>query len=98
MVAGDGAHITQYTLSQYNNVVHESVAIGSRSTIGASCIVGANSTIGDKSSIKKSIVGKGCTIGNHVKVRHHVVALQYLPAVFSSVCHSYAGDQFGSNG
>eukprot|EP00897_Mesotaenium_endlicherianum_P009543 jgi/Mesen1/8617/ME000050S08030 len=72
-VAGDAVHLTGYTVSTHNNVLHESAQLGAKSTVGPHCMVGEGTAMGDKCSVKKSLVGRHCRIGSGVKVINSVV-------------------------
>jgi len=70
---GEAAHLTGYTLSQYDNVVDATAQLGQRATVGSACIVGERCVIGDKCSIKRSVIGRNTKLGNNVKVMSSVI-------------------------
>ncbi|GAQ86424.1 nucleotidyltransferases [Klebsormidium nitens] len=72
-VAGDAVHLTGFPVSSFNNVVHPSVEIGSKTTVGAQCVLGEGVRLGDKCSVKRSVLGKNCRIGANVKIINSVL-------------------------
>uniref|UniRef100_A0A0D6QX99 Translation initiation factor eIF2B subunit gamma n=1 Tax=Araucaria cunninghamii TaxID=56994 RepID=A0A0D6QX99_ARACU len=72
-VVGEATHLTGYTVSAHNNIVHPSAQHGSKTTIGPYCMLGDGSQMGDKCSVKRSIVGRHCRIGSNVKIVNSVV-------------------------
>mmetsp|Transcript_43316 Transcript_43316/g.138328 ORF Transcript_43316/g.138328 Transcript_43316/m.138328 type:complete len:183 (-) Transcript_43316:186-734(-) len=59
--------------SRFDNYLHETASLGSKSTVGAACVVGAGVKLGDKSSVKRSVIGYGCQIGNSCKIVNCVI-------------------------
>lgn len=72
-VVGEATHLTGYTLSPHNNIVHPTAESGSKTTIGPHCMLGEGSQLGDKCSVKRSVVGRHCRIGSNVKIVNSVV-------------------------
>jgi len=72
-VVGEATHLTGYTLSTHNNIVHPSAEYGAKTTIGPHCMLGEGSQLGDKCSVKRSVVGRHCRIGSNVKIVNSVV-------------------------
>ncbi|KAL3850211.1 hypothetical protein ACJIZ3_012093 [Penstemon smallii] len=72
-VIGDANHLSGYTFSAHNNIIHPSAELGSRTTVGPQCMVGEGSQMGDKCSVKKSVIGSHCRIGSNVKIVNSVV-------------------------
>ncbi|XP_057872290.2 uncharacterized protein LOC131078572 [Cryptomeria japonica] len=72
-VVGEATHLTGYTVSTHNNIVHPSAEHGAKTTIGPHCMLGEGSQMGDKCSVKRSIVGRHCRIGSNVKIVNSVV-------------------------
>ncbi|XP_051134330.1 uncharacterized protein LOC127253674 [Andrographis paniculata] len=72
-VVGDANHLSGYTFSSHNNVIHPSAELGSKSTVGPQCMLGEGSQMGDKCSVKKSVIGRHCRIGSNVKIANSVV-------------------------
>nr|GMC97415.1 translation initiation factor eIF-2B subunit gamma [Ipomoea batatas] len=72
-VIGDASHLSGYSFSAQNNIIHPSSVLGSKTTVGPHCMLGEGSEMGDKCSVKKSIIGRHCRIGSNVKVVNSVV-------------------------
>ncbi|CAH9070671.1 unnamed protein product [Cuscuta europaea] len=72
-VIGDASHLSGYSFSAHNNVIHPSSVLGLKTTVGPHCMLGEGSEMGDKCSVKKSIIGRHCRIGSNVKVVNSVV-------------------------
>jgi NDP-sugar pyrophosphorylase family protein len=69
----EAIHLTGYTVSTQNNVIHETSEMGWKSTVGPYCMLGDGSTLGERCSIKRSVVGRHCRIGSNVKIINSVV-------------------------
>jgi NDP-sugar pyrophosphorylase family protein len=54
--------------TRFDNFLHESVQLGSKTTVAAGCMVGRGTTMGDKCSIKRSVLGPSCKLGSGVKI------------------------------
>ncbi|BBN08773.1 translation initiation factor eIF-2B subunit gamma [Marchantia polymorpha subsp. ruderalis] len=93
-VADEVIHLTGYKVSTHNNVVHETAATGSKTTVGPYCLVGEGSEMGDKCRIKRSVVGRHCRIGSNVTIVNSVimdyVTIQDFCSIQSSVVCSNA--------
>ncbi|KAL6516386.1 hypothetical protein OROGR_019691 [Orobanche gracilis] len=72
-IIGDANHLSGYTFSAHNNIIHPSTVLGSKSTVGPQCMLGEGSEMGDKCSVKKSVIGRHCRIGSNVKIVNSVV-------------------------
>ncbi|KAG6413994.1 hypothetical protein SASPL_126710 [Salvia splendens] len=72
-VVGEASHLSGYTFSAQNNIIHPSAVLGSKTTVGPQCMLGEGSQMGDKSSVKKSVIGRHCRIGSNVKIVNSVV-------------------------
>ncbi|KAK6153187.1 hypothetical protein DH2020_012826 [Rehmannia glutinosa] len=72
-VVGDASHLSGYTFSAHNNIIHPSAVLGSKMTVGPQCMLGEGSQMGDKCSVKKSVIGRHCRIGSNVKIVNSVV-------------------------
>ncbi|KAF8398189.1 hypothetical protein HHK36_017115 [Tetracentron sinense] len=72
-VIGDASHISGYSFSVHNNIIHPSAELGSKTTVGPQCMLGEGSQMGDKCSVKRSVIGRHCRIGSNVKVVNSVV-------------------------
>jgi translation initiation factor eIF-2B subunit gamma len=72
-VIGDASHISGYSFSAHNNIIHPSAVLGSKTTVGPHCMMGEGSQMGDKCSVKRSVIGRHCRIGSNVKVVNSVV-------------------------
>ncbi|CAN0905195.1 Probable translation initiation factor eIF-2B subunit gamma [Linum grandiflorum] len=73
LVTGEANHLSGYTFSAHNNVVHPAAQLGSKTTVGPHCILGEGSEMGDKCSVKRSVIGRHCRIGSNVKIYNSVV-------------------------
>ncbi|KAL6223269.1 hypothetical protein ACLB2K_006657 [Fragaria x ananassa] len=72
-VIGDASHLSGYSFSAHNNIIHPSAELGSKTTVGPHCMLGEASIMGDKCSVKRSVIGRHCRIGSNVKVVNSVV-------------------------
>ncbi|XP_048434448.1 translation initiation factor eIF-2B subunit gamma isoform X1 [Pyrus x bretschneideri] len=72
-VIGDASHLSGYSFSAQNNIIHPSAELGSKTTVGPHCMLGEGSQMGDKCSVKRSVIGRHCRIGSNVKVVNSVV-------------------------
>ncbi|KAK7400118.1 hypothetical protein VNO78_11318 [Psophocarpus tetragonolobus] len=72
-VIGEASHLSGYSYSAQNNVIHPSAELGAKTTIGPHCMLGEGSQMGDKCSVKRSVIGRHCRIGANVKVVNSVV-------------------------
>ncbi|KAI3450088.1 hypothetical protein Pfo_006753 [Paulownia fortunei] len=72
-LVGDASHLSGYTFSAQNNIIHPSAVVGSKTTVGPQCMLGEGSQMGDKCSVKKSVIGRHCRIGSNVKIVNSVV-------------------------
>ncbi|KAK6163998.1 hypothetical protein DH2020_000862 [Rehmannia glutinosa] len=72
-IVGDASHLSGYTFSAHNNIIHPSAVLGSKTTVGPQCMLGEGSQMGDKCSVKKSVIGRHCRIGSNVKIVNSVV-------------------------
>ncbi|KAH6814276.1 transferases/nucleotidyltransferase [Perilla frutescens var. frutescens] len=72
-VVGDASHLSSYTFSAHNNIIHPSAVLGSKTTVGPQCMLDEGSQMGDKCSVKKSVIGRHCRIGSNVKIVNSVV-------------------------
>lgn len=72
-VIGDASHLSGYSFSAHNNVIHPSAALGSKTTVGPQCMLGEGSQMGDKCSVKRSVIGRHCRIGSNVKILNSIV-------------------------
>ncbi|KAJ4724518.1 translation initiation factor eIF-2B subunit gamma [Melia azedarach] len=72
-VIGEANHLSGYSLSAQNNIIHPSAELGSKTTVGPHCMLGEGSQMGDKCSVKRSVIGRHCRIGSNVKVVNSVV-------------------------
>ncbi|CAK7330731.1 unnamed protein product [Dovyalis caffra] len=72
-VVGDASHLSGYSFSAHNNIIHPSAQLGSRTTVGPHCMLWEGSQMGDKCSVKRSVIGRHCRIGSNVKVVNSVV-------------------------
>ncbi|KAF6149391.1 hypothetical protein GIB67_016929 [Kingdonia uniflora] len=72
-VIGDASHLSGYSFSNHNNIVHPTAELGSKTTVGPQCMLGEGSQLGDKCSVKRSVIGRHCRIGSNVKVVNSVV-------------------------
>ncbi|KAH0747005.1 hypothetical protein R3W88_030407 [Solanum pinnatisectum] len=72
-VIGDASHLSGYSFSPQNNIIHPTAELGSKTTVGPHCMLGEGSQMGDKCSVKKSVIGRHCRIGSNVKVVNSVI-------------------------
>ncbi|KAG0471709.1 hypothetical protein HPP92_016255 [Vanilla planifolia] len=72
-VVGDAGHLSGYSFSLQNNIVHPSAELGLKSTVGPQCMLDEGSKLGDKCSVKRSVIGRHCRIGSNVKIVNSVV-------------------------
>ncbi|WVZ80325.1 hypothetical protein U9M48_027811 [Paspalum notatum var. saurae] len=72
-VIGEASHLSGYSFSAQNNIIHPSSVLGSKTTIGPHCILAEGSQLGDKCSVKRSVIGRHCRIGSSVKIVNSVV-------------------------
>jgi translation initiation factor eIF-2B subunit gamma len=72
-VIGEASHLSGYTFSSHNNIIHPSAELGSKTTVGPHCMLGEGSQMGDKCSVKRSVIGRHCRIGSNVKVANSVI-------------------------
>ncbi|GAB2230798.1 hypothetical protein Droror1_Dr00015090 [Drosera rotundifolia] len=72
-VTGEASHLSGYSFSAQNNIIHPSAELGSKTTVGPNCILGEGSQMGDKCSVKRSVIGRHCRIGSNVKIVNSVV-------------------------
>ncbi|KQJ97549.1 translation initiation factor eIF-2B subunit gamma [Brachypodium distachyon] len=83
-VVGEASHLSGYSFSTHNNIVHLSCVLGSKTTIGPQCMLAEGSQLGDKCSIKRSVIGRHCRIGSNVKIVNSVVMSH---VVIEDGCH-----------
>ncbi|KAG1327740.1 translation initiation factor eIF-2B subunit gamma [Cocos nucifera] len=72
-VVGEASHLSGYSFSSQNNIIHPSAELGSKTTVGPQCMLAEGSQMGDKCSVKRSIIGRHCRIGSNVKIVNSVV-------------------------
>uniref|UniRef100_A0A7N1A3J5 Translation initiation factor eIF2B subunit gamma n=1 Tax=Kalanchoe fedtschenkoi TaxID=63787 RepID=A0A7N1A3J5_KALFE len=72
-VIGEANHLSGYSFSSHNNIIHLSAELGSKTTVGPHCMLGEGSQMGDKCSVKRSVIGRHCRIGSNVKIVNSVV-------------------------
>ncbi|KAI4345325.1 hypothetical protein L6164_012457 [Bauhinia variegata] len=72
-VIGEANHLSGYSFSAHNNIIHPSAELGAKTTVGPHCMLGEGSQMGDKCSVKRSVIGRHCRIGANVKVVNSVV-------------------------
>ncbi|KAH0462449.1 hypothetical protein IEQ34_010024 [Dendrobium chrysotoxum] len=72
-VVGEAGHLSGYSFSAQNNIVHPSAELGSKTTVGPQCMLDEGSKLGDKCSVKRSVIGRHCRIGSNVKIFNSVV-------------------------
>ncbi|KAK8950214.1 hypothetical protein KSP40_PGU009764 [Platanthera guangdongensis] len=72
-VVGEAGHLSGYSFSAQNNIVHSSAELGSKTTVGPHCMLDGGSKLGDKCSVKRSVIGRHCRIGSNVKIVNSVV-------------------------
>ncbi|XP_047179159.1 translation initiation factor eIF-2B subunit gamma isoform X3 [Vigna umbellata] len=73
LVIGEASHLSGYSFSAQNNIIHPSAELGAKTTVGPHCMLGEGSQMGDKCSVKRSVIGRHCRIGANVKVVNSVV-------------------------
>ncbi|XP_052201361.1 uncharacterized protein LOC127807503 isoform X2 [Diospyros lotus] len=73
LVIGEANHLSGYSFSSHNNIIHPSAVLGSKTTVGPQCMLGEGSQMGDKCSVKRSVLGRHCRIGSNVKVVNSVI-------------------------
>uniref|UniRef100_A0A0E0PXF2 Translation initiation factor eIF2B subunit gamma n=1 Tax=Oryza rufipogon TaxID=4529 RepID=A0A0E0PXF2_ORYRU len=73
LVVGDASHLSGYSFSAQNNIIHPTSVLGSKTTIGPQCMLAEGSQLGDKCSVKRSVIGRHCRIGSNVKIVNSVV-------------------------
>ncbi|XP_074583340.1 uncharacterized protein LOC141839491 [Curcuma longa] len=72
-VIGEASHLSGYSFSAQNNIIHPSAELGSKTTVGPQCMLAEGSKLGDKCSVKRSVIGRHCRIGSNVKIVNSVV-------------------------
>ena len=72
-VIGEANHLSGYSFSAQNNIIHPSAELGAKTTVGPHCMLGEGSQMGDKCSVKRSVIGRHCRIGANVKVVNSIV-------------------------
>ncbi|KAL8159404.1 hypothetical protein V2J09_000941 [Rumex salicifolius] len=72
-VIGDANHLSGYSFSAHNNIIHSSAELGSKTTVGPQCMLGEGSQMGDKCSVKRSVIGRHCRIGSNVKIANSII-------------------------
>ncbi|KAJ6841984.1 translation initiation factor eIF-2B subunit gamma isoform X2 [Iris pallida] len=72
-VVGEASHLSGYSFSVQNNIVHPSAELGSKTTVGPQCMLAEGSKLGDKCSVKRSVIGRHCRIGSNIKIVNSVV-------------------------
>ncbi|KAI9193843.1 hypothetical protein LWI28_000621 [Acer negundo] len=72
-VIGEANHLSGYSFSAHNNIIHPSAELGSKTTVGPYCMLGEGSQMVDKCSVKRSVIGRHCRIGSNVKIVNSVV-------------------------
>ncbi|XP_058107375.1 uncharacterized protein LOC131250961 isoform X2 [Magnolia sinica] len=72
-VIGEANHLSGYSFSAQNNIIHPSAELGAKTTVGPHCMLGEGSQLGDKCSVKRSAIGRHCRIGSNVKIVNSVV-------------------------
>ncbi|WOL15870.1 hypothetical protein Cni_G24651 [Canna indica] len=72
-VIGEASHLSGYSFSAQNNIIHSSAELGSKTTVGPQCMLAEGSKLGDKCSVKRSVIGRHCRIGSNVKIANSVV-------------------------
>ncbi|XP_023530393.1 translation initiation factor eIF-2B subunit gamma-like isoform X2 [Cucurbita pepo subsp. pepo] len=72
-VIGEASHLSGYSFSAQNNIIHPSAQLGSKTTVGPHCMLGEGSQMGDKCSVKRSVIGRHCRIGSNVKIANSIV-------------------------
>lgn len=48
--------------AKYENIVHGTVVVGGKSTVGPGCFIGEGSHVGEKVSIKRSVIGTSIVV------------------------------------
>ena len=59
--------------AKHGNYVHETVQMGSKTTVASACMIGRGSSLGDKCSVKRSVLGSNCRLGANVKIINSVL-------------------------
>lgn len=72
-VIGEASHLSGYSFSPQNNIIHPSAEIGSKTKVGPFCIIGEGSQMGDKCNVKRSVIGRHCRIGSNVQIGNSVI-------------------------
>ncbi|KAJ9146621.1 hypothetical protein P3X46_028860 [Hevea brasiliensis] len=72
-VIGEANHLSGYSFSAHNNIIHPSAQLGSKTTVGPHRMLGEGSQMGDKCTVKRSVVGRHCRIRSNVKVVNSVI-------------------------
>ncbi|KAJ3692263.1 hypothetical protein LUZ60_012613 [Juncus effusus] len=72
-VIGEASHLSGYSFSPHNNIIHPSAVLGLKTTVGPQCMLAEGSQLGDKCSVKRSVIGRHCRIGSNVKIVNSVV-------------------------
>ncbi|KAF7836974.1 translation initiation factor eIF-2B subunit gamma [Senna tora] len=72
-VTGEASHLSGYSFSAHNNIIHPTAELGSKTTVGPHCMLGEGSQMGDKCSVKRSVIGRHCRIGANVKIVNSIV-------------------------
>ncbi|XP_044430090.1 translation initiation factor eIF-2B subunit gamma isoform X3 [Triticum aestivum] len=72
-VIGEASHLSGYSFSSHNNIIHPSCVLGSKTTVGPQCMLAEGSQLGDKCGVKRSVIGRHCRIGSNVKIVNSVV-------------------------
>ncbi|XP_047081117.1 translation initiation factor eIF-2B subunit gamma-like [Lolium rigidum] len=72
-VIGEASHLSGYSFSSHNNIIHPSCVLGSKTTVGPQCMLAEGSQLGDKCSVKRSVIGRHCRLGSNVKIVNSVV-------------------------
>ncbi|KAK6936922.1 Nucleotidyl transferase domain [Dillenia turbinata] len=72
-VIGEASHLSGYSFSAHNNIIHPSVEIGAKTTVGPQCMLAEGTQMGDKCSVKRSVIGRHCRISSNVKIVNSVV-------------------------
>ncbi|KAJ8466113.1 hypothetical protein OPV22_028665 [Ensete ventricosum] len=72
-VVGEASHLSGYSFSAQNNIIHPSAELGSKTTVGPQCMLAEGSKLGDKCSVKRSVIGRHCRIGSNVKIVNSIV-------------------------
>ncbi|XP_048135978.1 translation initiation factor eIF-2B subunit gamma isoform X2 [Rhodamnia argentea] len=73
LVIGEVNHLSGYSFSAHNNIIHPSAELGSKTTVGPHCMLGEGSQMGDKCSVKRSVIGRHCRIGSNVKIVNSII-------------------------